>query len=91
MVEGWLFLVELQVGMWIVVLCSVLIFGKMELFDYLIKILGYLFGDGDVIGIYVCFMNGNVWVMVDFVDSLSDFGGFCWIIDDSKGIRMPMC
>ncbi len=74
-INGWKKLEEIKVGEKIAVPRILNVFGKREMRECEVKILGYLLGDGCLTKNSPEFTVGKYWLKDDFIASIDDFGG----------------
>jgi replicative DNA helicase len=74
-INGWKKLEEIKVGEKIAVPRILNVFGKSEMRECEIKILGFLLGDGCLTKTSPEFTVGKDWLKNDFVEAVNDFGG----------------
>jgi len=74
-INGWKKLEEIKVGEKIAVPRVLSVFGKVEMRECEVKILGYLLGDGCLTKSSPEFTVGKDWLKEDFINAVINFGG----------------
>ncbi len=88
-IQGWQKLSELKSGDKIAVPRQIDIFGTKTIAAEKVKLLAYLIGDGCLTKTYPEFTSSNSWLRDEFIESLTNFTGLSYRIDDSNNTRKP--